>query len=422
LASRGGPHRDGTVTLLGIDVAGRAVLVVGGGPVAARRARSLADHGADVLVVAPHLCDDLTRLRDSAAVRWRGGDVCEADLDGVWLVHTATGHAPVDEAVSAWAAERRIWCVNASDASQGTARTPATTHSGDVLVGVVSTGEPDPGRSKRIRDHLAGELREGRVPLRRERTSRPEGGRVVLVGGGPGDVDLLTIGGRRALAEADVVVTDRLGPIGVLAELDPGVEVIHVGKAPGNHPVPQDEINRILVERARRGQVVVRLKGGDSYIFGRGGEEVLACRQAGIPVEVVPGVSSALAVPTLAGISLTYRAVAQTLVVTTGHDGLDPAARAAVAHQGATLVVLMGVSLLRRIAGEAIEAGASPETPVAIVERGSTPTQRTTYGRLDTIADRAEAAGVRAPAVIVIGAVAADGFLGPTPPDDTITG
>jgi len=279
--------------------------------------------------------------------------------------------------------------VNASDASHGTARTPATTQSGDVLVGVVSTGEPDPGRSGRIRDHLAGELREGHISLRRERPGGSSG-RVVLVGGGPGDVDLLTIGGRRALAEADVVVTDRLGPIGVLAELDPGVEVINVGKSPGNHPVPQEEINRILVERARRGQVVVRLKGGDSYIFGRGGEEVLACREAGIPVEVVPGVSSALAVPTLAGIPLIHRAVAHTLVVTTGHDGLDPAAR---------------------IAGDAIESGADPETPVAIVERGSTPTQRTTYGRLNTIAGRAEAVGVPAPAVIVIGAVAADGFL-----------
>lgn len=279
--------------------------------------------------------------------------------------------------------------MNASDASHGTARTPATTQSGDVLVGVVSTGEPDPGRSGRIRDHLAGELREGHISLRRERPGGSSG-RVVLVGGGPGDVDLLTIGGRRALAEADVVVTDRLGPIGVLAELDPGVEVINVGKSPGNHPVPQEEINRILVERARRGQVVVRLKGGDSYIFGRGGEEVLACREAGIPVEVVPGVSSALAVPTLAGIPLIHRAVAHTLVVTTGHDGLDPAAR---------------------IAGDAIESGADPETPVAIVERGSTPTQRTTYGRLNTIAGRAEAVGVPAPAVIVIGAVAADGFL-----------
>ena len=200
-------------------------------------------------------------------------------------------------------------------------------HAGHDSVGgrsrrVVSTGEPDPGRSGRIRDHLAGELREGHISLRRERPGGSSG-RVVLVGGGPGDVDLLTIGGRRALAEADVVVTDRLGPIGVLAELDPGVEVINVGKSPGNHPVPQEEINRILVERARRGQVVVRLKGGDSYIFGRGGEEVLACREAGIPVEVVPGVSSALAVPTLAGIPLIHRAVAHTLVVTTGHDGLE---------------------------------------------------------------------------------------------------
>ena len=392
--------------LLGIELTGRRVLVAGGGPVAARRVQALRVAGADVLVVAPQLCEELAELVEDRVVRWRCGDVQEHDLDGAWLVQTATGDRTVDATVAGWAEARRTWCVTAGDVSVGTARTPAVTQTGDVLVGVVSTGAADPTRSTRVRDHLAATLRSGAVDLRRRRSS----GRVVLVGGGPGDVDLLTLRGRRALAEADVVVTDRLGPTAVLDELPADVEVVHVGKTSGHHPVPQAEIERILVERAQRGQTVVRLKGGDPFVFGRGGEEVLACRDAGVPVEVVPGVSSAMSVPALAGIPLTHRGVTTSFHVLSGHDGLTPAARQ-VLHDGATLVVLMGVSMLPEMVAEALADGVDPALPVAIVENGATPRQRVTRARLDEVVARASEVGVQAPAVIVIGAVAAEGLL-----------
>jgi len=184
-----------------------------------------------------------------------------------------------------------------------------------------------------------------------------------------------------------------------------------VGKTPGHHPVPQHEINRILVERAQRGQAVVRLKGGDPFVFGRGGEEVLACREAGVAVTVVPGVSSALAAPAAAGIPLTHRGVTTAFHVVSGHDGLDSAALVAVRDASATVVVLMGVTMLAALADQAIAAGADPATPVAIVESGTLPTQRVTRDRLDAIAARAAAVGVRAPAVVVIGDVAAEDLL-----------
>src|SRR5699024_4024259 len=208
----------------------------------------------------------------------------------------------------------------------------------DVQAGVLPAHRQLPGRRRpaAARRKLTGPAQLGGRGPGRHRARAPRGGRsvtgagpigaVTLVGGGPGDVDLLTIAGRRALAEADVVVTDRLGPTGVLAELAEEVEVIQVGKEPGRHPVPQQEIITILVDQARRGRRVVRLKGGDPFLFGRGGEEVLACREAGVPVTVLPGVSSALAAPALAGIPATHRGVAGAVHVTTGHAGLDPAA------------------------------------------------------------------------------------------------
>ena len=396
-------------TLLGLELTGRRVVVAGGGPVAARRVQSLRVRGADVLVVAPQLCEELAELAEDRVVRWRAGDVQEADLDGAWLVQTATGDRAVDAQVAAWAEARRTWCVHAGDPEAGTARTPATTRSGDVLVGVVSTGPADPRRSVTVRDQLAETLRSGGADLRRRRPV-PGHGRVVLVGGGPGDVDLLTLRGRRALAEADVVVTDRLGPTAVLAELHRDVEVVDVGKTPGHHPVPQHEINRILVERAQRGQHVVRLKGGDPFVFGRGGEEVQACHEAGVPVEVVPGVSSALAVPAAAGVPLTHRGVTTSFHVLSGHDGLTAAARQ-VLRDGSTLVVLMGVQALPSLVSDALACGIDPALPVVIVERGATAEQRVTRARLDEIVGRAAEVAVEAPAVIVFGSVAAEGLL-----------
>ncbi len=236
------------------------------------------------------------------------------------------------------------------------------------------------------------------------------GGRVVLVGSGPGDPELITVAGRKALAEADVVITDRLGATTLLDDLAEGVEVINVGKSPDNHPVPQHAINALLVEHARAGRRVVRFKGGDPYIFGRGGEEMHACRAAGVPVRVIPGVTSALSVPALAGIPLTQRGVATSVLISSGHNGLDAAARGALLG-GATVVLLMAVSGLEQICESALAAGAAPDLPVAIVERGSTPSERITYGALGGIAALAAERQVRPPAIVVIGQVAAEAFL-----------
>ncbi|MBO1750631.1 uroporphyrinogen-III C-methyltransferase [Actinotalea sp. BY-33] len=400
--------------LIGLDLTDRQVLVVGGGPVSARRATALLAEGARIRLVAPCLCEDLAALADLGAVDWRARDVTAADLADVWLVHTATGDRAVDAAVARWAEERRVWCVVASEATAGTARTPATAREGDLVIGVVSEGLPDPARVAAVRDSVAEHLRDG-ADLRRRRRVPGAPGHVVLVGGGPGAVDLLTLRARRALAEADVVVTDRLGPRSVLEHLPSAVEVIDVGKTPGHHPVPQHEINRILVEQAQRGRSVVRLKGGDPFVYGRGGEEVLACREAGVPVEVVPGISSALAVPAAAGIPLTHRGTVAAVHVVNGHDGLDESARVAMRERSATVVVLMGVSALGTMAAEALEHGTDPQTPVAIVERGTTPSQRVTRGPLQEIAELAREAGVRAPAIVVVGDVAAPGLLDPPP-------
>ncbi|HEY6797921.1 MAG TPA: uroporphyrinogen-III C-methyltransferase [Kineosporiaceae bacterium] len=231
-------------------------------------------------------------------------------------------------------------------------------------------------------------------------------GRVALVGGGPGDVDLMTVRGLRLLRQADVVVHDRLAPRRALDEARPDAVLIDVGKSPGHHAVPQQEINELLVEHALAGRFVVRLKGGDPYLLGRGGEEVEACRAAGVPVEVVPGVSSALSVPAAAGVPVTHRGLSRSVTVLTGHDELDPGTLAALARLGGTIVVLMGVTRLRALAAGLVAAGMSPDVPVAVIERGWTDDQRTTVSDLAGIAETARARGVTSPAVIVVGAVA----------------
>jgi uroporphyrin-III C-methyltransferase/precorrin-2 dehydrogenase/sirohydrochlorin ferrochelatase len=237
------------------------------------------------------------------------------------------------------------------------------------------------------------------------RRQRPHGGKVLLVGSGPGDDGLLTVRGRQAIAEADVVVTDRLGAMGALSRLAREVEVINVGKSPDNHPVPQQEINRILVDRASAGATVVRYKGGDPFLLGRGGEEVHACLAAGLEVEVVPGVTSALAVPALAGIPVTQRGMSTSVLITSGHAGADDAALAAITT-GATVVILMGVAALPDIVTAALAAGTDEDLPVAIIERGSTPQERVTRGSLATIVRIARETDVKPPAIIVIGKVA----------------
>lgn len=232
-------------------------------------------------------------------------------------------------------------------------------------------------------------------------------GRVVLVGGGPGDPGLLTLAGFDALQRADVVVADRLAPLGVLDRLDRRPEVIHVGKIPRGEFTPQERINEILIEQARAGRTVVRFKGGDNFVFGRGGEEWNACVEAGIPVEVVPGVSSSIAGPALAGIPVTHRQVTQGFVVVSGHVGPgDPRGSvdwAALAHCRLTLVLLMGVSTLAAIAAELVGNGLDADTPAACVADAGMPSQQVVRSTLSGIADAVSAAGLKPPAVTIIG-------------------
>lgn len=225
---------------------------------------------------------------------------------------------------------------------------------------------------------------------------------MVLVGGGPGAEDLITVRGLRTLERADVVVADRLGPRGLLDDLRPGVEVVDVGKTPRHHRVPQPEINELLVQRARQGKLVVRLKGGDPFVLGRGGEEVLACREAGVPVEVVPGVTSALSAPAAADIPVTHRGVAHGVLVISGHDEVDLEALATWRH---TIVVLMGMARLRELAASLVRAGKPADTPVTVVQSAWTDEQAQVSGDLTTIADHVAAQGISNPAAIVIGDV-----------------
>jgi uroporphyrin-III C-methyltransferase/precorrin-2 dehydrogenase/sirohydrochlorin ferrochelatase len=383
---------------------GRPVLVVGGGPVAARRAKGLLDAGAQVTVVAPVASAALRELADAGLLTWEPRTYLPSDVDGVWFVQTATGDPAVDTQVSADAEAQRIWCVNASDHEASAAWTPAVAVVDDVQIAVNAGG--DPRRAMALRDAVATALETGDLPLRRRRVPKDfdglnHRGSVALVGGGPGDTGLITVRGRRLLGQADVVVADRLGPRELLNELAPDVRVIEVGKTPGHHPVPQAEINRILVEEALKGHRVVRLKGGDPYVLGRGGEEAEYCRQHGVEVEVVSGVTSAISVPAAAGIPVTHRGLAKGFSVVTGHEELSEVP----ARADHTIVLLMGVAALRGSAAALAAAGLPQDTPVGIVENGYLPNQRVTIGTLGSIADQAEATGVANPAVIVIGDV-----------------
>lgn len=232
-------------------------------------------------------------------------------------------------------------------------------------------------------------------------------GKVYLVGAGPGDPDLITVRGLKILHRVDVVIYDRLVNPALLEEAPAWAQRVFAGKAPGYKTLAQDEINALLVEQAGEGKVVVRLKGGDPFGFGRGGEEALACAEAGVPWEIVPGISSAMAAPACAGIPVTHRGVAGSFAVVTGHragdDDVDWAALARID----TLVVLMGVGRLTHTVEMLLQHGRSPQTRAVIIERGTWPDERVTSGTLTTIVAMAEMQDVRPPATIVIGAVAA---------------
>ncbi|RZU28726.1 uroporphyrinogen-III C-methyltransferase [Streptomyces sp. BK022] len=393
---------------VGLRLTGRRVVVLGGGQVAQRRLPALIAAGADVLLVTPEATPSVEAMADAGEITWLRRPYAEGDLSGAWYALIATDDAAANAAASAEAEAHRVWCVRSDDADQATAWTPATGTSEGVTVAVLTTSARgrDPRHTAAIRDAVVAGLSDGTLVAPHHRTRTPG---VALVGGGPGDPDLITVRGRRLLAEADVVIADRLGPRDLLAELPPHVEVIDAAKIPYGRYMAQEAINNALIEHAQQGKSVVRLKGGDPFVFGRGMEEVQALAEAGIPCTVVPGISSSISVPAAAGIPVTHRGVAHEFTVVSGHVAPDDARSLvdwpAMARLRGTLVVLMGVDKIGKIAETLIAHGKAPETPVALVQEGTTAAQRRVDATLATVAETVRAEAVKPPAVIVIGAV-----------------
>ncbi|MGI8986212.1 MAG: uroporphyrinogen-III C-methyltransferase [Nocardioidaceae bacterium] len=389
---------------VGLRLAGRRVVVIGAGSVCQRRLPTLLRAGAQVVVVSPRVRPAIEAMAGSGEVTLRHRTYQPGDLVGAWYALATTDDPDVNAAVVAEAEQRRIFCVRADDAIQGSAWTPASGRHDEVTVAV--TSNRDPRRSAAIRDSILQALRDGRL-ADPHRPAREPG--VVLVGGGPGDPELVTLAGRRALFEADVVVADRLAPRALLDELPPQVEIVDVSKLPRGRSASQRAINELCIARARGGQRVARFKGGDSFVFGRGYEEALACEAAGVPWSVVPGITSAISVPAAAGIPVTHRGVAHEVSVVSGHLPPEHAdslvSWPALAQLRGTLVLLMAVENLTMIAHTLIEHGRRADTPVAVVQEGTMPGEQRVVSTLDAVGTAVAEHGIRPPAVVVIGDV-----------------
>jgi uroporphyrin-III C-methyltransferase len=415
------PPESGAVYPVGLRLLDRRVVVVGGGQVAHRRVAGLLEARARVTVVSPEVTPALEALVEPGSLTWVRRRYEPGDLAGAWYAVAATDDPAVNAAVAEEADRSRIFCARADDRSASSVWTPAVGRHGELVVGVHGGG--DPQRAIGVRDAVVAGLTDGSIADRASRTPAvAQAGSVVLVGGGPGDPGLITVRGRQAVAQADVVVADHLAPLSLLESLPAHVEVIDASKLPRGRSMAQEQINALLIERARAGRRVVRLKGGDPFVFGRGMEELEACVAAGVPVEVVPGVTSAIAVPALAGIPVTHRGLTHEFVVVSGH--VPPGHPqslvdwAAIARLRGTVVVLMGVDTAPAIAAALVEHGRAPDTPVAVVTDGSTVTQRTVRTTLADLPRAVVEEGIRPPAVWVVGAVV--GLNGPhdLPPQD----
>jgi uroporphyrin-III C-methyltransferase / precorrin-2 dehydrogenase / sirohydrochlorin ferrochelatase len=394
--------------LVGLRLAGKKVVVVGGGNVAQRRLPLLIASGADVHVIARAVTPAVEAMsRITLSLR----EYRDGDLAGAWYALAATDDPHVNAAVVAEADRHRIFCVRADIAVEGSAVTPASFDYAGLSVGVLAGGEHR--RSAAIRSAIREALQRGAITLEGTVTTDVVRGGVALIGGGPGDPELITVRGRRLLAQADVVVADRLAPPELLAELPPHVEVIDAAKIPYGRAMAQDAINDVMIERARAGRFVVRLKGGDPFVFARGYEEVLACVDAGIPVTVVPGVTSAIAVPASAGVPVTHRGLNHEFVVVSGH--LAPGHPEslvnwdALAAMSGTIVLLMAVERIELFADVLLKGGRPADTPVIVVQQGTTSAEHTLRATLADVAEKIRSEGIRPPAIIVIGTVAAFG-------------
>ncbi len=390
----------------GLRLSGRRVVVVGGGQVAQRRVPGLLAAGAHVVVVSPEVTPAIEGQVLAGEVRWVARGFADEDLEDTWYVIAATNDAAVNEQVSKAAEGARVFCVRADDGVAATAWTPAVGRYDGLTVAVL--GRREPRRTAAVRDAIVTGLHEGTIGAGERRPSVPG---VTLIGGGPGHPDLISVAGRRALMEADVVVSDRLAPRELLGDLPATTEVVDVAKLPRGRSARQGEINRLIVERALAGQRVARFKGGDSFVFGRGFEEIEACREAGVAVTVIPGLSSPLAVPAVAGIPVTHRQVAHEFTVVSGH--LPPGHPeslvdwAALGRLRGTLLLMMAVENAPAIARALVTAGRADHTPVAVVCDGSMPGERTVLSTLGALPADLDQHGVRPPAIIVVGDVVA---------------
>jgi len=455
-----------------LDIRGRRCLVVGGGGVALRKVEGLLAEGGEVTVVAPEVVDPIVRLAGAGALRLERRPYRDGEAEGYALVFAATDDREVNRRVFEDAERAGVWVNVADDPELCTFHLPATIRRGRLRIALASGGEaPFVVRrlrqalerrlgqewgewleaAARFRERVRAEvadrrLRERlydrffrssvdtrqlsvRVPTEREVAAwleeggaeppahrgsvgggRPErrAGLVSLVGAGPGEPGLLTLRGHRRLMAADAVVYDRLAAPALPPELPARVELHCVGKTAGHHPVPQEEITALLVRLAREGKRVVRLKGGDPYVFGRGGEEAEALRAAGVPVEVIPGVTAGLAAPAWAGIPVTHRREAVRVTLVTAHECIKSAGPQVrwdllARDPHATLVGYMGVTSLPTVVERLLAAGMDPATPAAVVQRGTTSGQRTVRASLAELPRAAREARIRPPAVFVIG-------------------
>jgi uroporphyrin-III C-methyltransferase/precorrin-2 dehydrogenase/sirohydrochlorin ferrochelatase len=390
--------------LVGLDLRDRQVVIIGGGSVVQRRVPRLLAAGARVRVISPSVTAVVEGLVGSGDVDWVRRRYTDGDLDGAWYALACTDDPDANAAVVAEAVRRRVFCVRADAGELGSAVTPAVGEHEGLTLGVLSGGEPR--RSAAVRTALIEALAAGLI----DDSAAPAAPGVALVGGGPGDPGLITVRGRRLLSRADVVVADRLAPQRLLEELPSHVEVIDASKIPYGRAMQQEAINAALIDAAKAGKFVVRLKGGDPFVFGRGFEELLACVEAGVPVTVVPGVTSAFAAPAAADVPVSHRGVAHEIVVVSGHVAPDDPTSlidwSALGRLRGTLVLLMGVQRAGVFAEVLIEHGRPADTPVAVIQDGTLRGQRTLRSTLAKVADEMVREGMRPPAIIVIGPVA----------------
>jgi uroporphyrin-III C-methyltransferase/precorrin-2 dehydrogenase/sirohydrochlorin ferrochelatase len=444
-----------------LNIKGRRVLLVGGGKVAARKADLLIRAGCDLTVIAPALNDGMARLVQEHGIEHKTGDLGADDLDGCALAFGASSDTATNRRLHDLGTAAGIPVNVADDPELCDFIMPAVVDRSPLLIAIASSGTaplltrmlkarfettvpaaygrvaefagryrervkdaiPDATRRRRfwetmIDGPIAEELYSGQEELAARQMDKlleeasthgdqQPRGEVYLVGTGPGDPDLLTFRALRLMQQADVVLYDRLIGDGILNLVRRDAEHIYVGKMPKEHTIPQQEISQILIRLAREGKRVLRLKGGDPFVFGRGGEEIESLAENGITFQVIPGVTAANGCAAYAGIPLTHRDHAHGCIMVTGHekDGELHLNWDSLIQPYQTVVIYMGLTSLATIVRGFLDHGADPGTPAAIIENGTRAGQRVVTGTLESLPDRTAAAGIRSPALIIVGSV-----------------